>query len=61
MTPARVIIMLVLGGLLVVLLGWQVRREQLVRACLERGGAWDGGSCGPPRVRPILRRDLQRS
>ena len=36
-------------------------RERLVKACVEKGGFWDGGSCGPPRFRPILRRDLQRS
>jgi hypothetical protein len=61
MSPTRLLIMLALGALLAALLGWQVQREQLVRACLDKGGAWDGGSCGPPRVRPILRRDLQRS
>jgi hypothetical protein len=43
------------------LLGWQMHREHLVKACLSTGGAWDGDTCGPPRLRPILRRDLERS
>jgi hypothetical protein len=46
---------------LLVLLGWQLHRERLVKACLSAGGAWDGGSCGPLRLRPILRRELERS
>jgi hypothetical protein len=61
MTRLRLLIMLALGVLVVTLLGWQWQRERLVRACVERGGSWDGGACGPPRIRPILRRDLQRS
>ena len=56
---------LLIAGLLVVALialySWQMHREQLVKACLSAGGAWDGGACGPPRLRPILRRDLERS
>ena len=62
MSPMR----LVIAGLTVValtaLIGWQLRREQIVKACLDSGGAWDGRSsaCNPP-LRPILRRDLQRS
>jgi hypothetical protein len=50
-----------IGAALLVLLGWQLHREHLVKVCLSAGGAWDGGSCGPPRLRPILRRDLDRS
>jgi hypothetical protein len=56
---------LVAAGIIVVLLallfGWQVHRERLVQACLASGGAWDGRACGPPSVRPILRRALERS
>jgi hypothetical protein len=56
---------MVIAGLitvaLLVLLAWQLHRERMVKACLSSGGAWDGGVCGPPRLRPILRRDLHRS
>jgi hypothetical protein len=48
-------------ALLLTLLGWQLHRERLVQACLASGGAWDGRTCGPPSVRPILRRALERS
>jgi hypothetical protein len=61
MTRARLIAALLITAALSVLMGWQVRREQMVKACLQSGGAWDGSGCGPPTVRPILRRDLQRS
>jgi hypothetical protein len=47
--------------ILIVLLGWQAQREQLVKACLDSGGAWTGSGCGPLRIRPILQRDLHRS
>jgi hypothetical protein len=57
----RKIVAGVLAIALMMLLAWQLHRERLVKACLSSGGAWDGGSCGPPRLRPILRRDLQRS
>jgi hypothetical protein len=60
MTRGRLIVALLLGGMLVALLGWQLHRERLVKACLSTGGAWDGQSCGPER-RPILMRDLRRS
>jgi hypothetical protein len=50
-----------IGAALLVLLGWQLHREGQVKACISAGGAWDGGACGPPRLRPILRRDLHRS
>jgi hypothetical protein len=41
------------------LIGWQVHRERLVRACLGDGGIWYGArsQC----IRPILQRDYQRS
>jgi hypothetical protein len=44
------------------LLGWQVHRERLVRACVDAGGEWYGphSICRPP-LRPILQRDYQRS
>lgn len=61
MTPFRLIVVLGLCLLLAMLFGWQWQREQLVKACVEKGGSWDGSGCGPPRIRPILRRDLHRS
>lgn len=61
MSRRRIVIAALLGAALFALLGWQLHRERLVKACLSSGGAWDGGNCGPPRLRPILRRDLDRS
>lgn len=61
MTRLRLAIVVALSVVVAVLFGWQWQRERLVRDCAEKGGSWDGGTCGPPRIRPILRRDLQRS
>jgi hypothetical protein len=61
MTPQRIAVVLALSAIVAALTGWQWHRERMVRACVARGGSWDGGACGPPRIRPILRRDLQRS
>jgi hypothetical protein len=61
MSRNKLIITGVIVALLVLLFGWQVHRERLVQACLASGGAWDGRACGPPSVRPILRRALERS
>ena len=61
MTRLRLIIVVTLAILVAALTGWQWQRERLVKACVEKGGSWDGGTCGPPSIRPILRRDLQRS
>lgn len=49
--------------LLAVLVGWQLRREQLVKACIDNGGIWHGprSACRQLPGRPILQRDLQRS
>jgi len=59
MTRAKLIATVVITTVLVVLFGWQVHRERLVEACLATGGAWDGRACGPPSLRPILRRALE--
>jgi hypothetical protein len=59
MSPVRFfvagVVLAVLGGLI----GWQVHRERLVRACTEDGGLWHGArsEC----IRPMLQRDYQRS
>ncbi|HZT48619.1 MAG TPA: hypothetical protein VFA64_11645 [Hyphomicrobiaceae bacterium] len=61
MTRGRLLAVVLIVGALLALLGWQARREELVRACLDSGGVWTGNACGPLRLRPILRRELQRS
>ena len=61
MSRSRLIIAGCVGATLLALLGWQLHRESLISACLEGGGAWDGRACGPPKVRPILQRELHRS
>jgi hypothetical protein len=59
MSPARLFAAGLMLAVLAVLLGWQVHRERLVRACVEDGGLWHGlrSEC----IRPILQRDYQRS
>jgi hypothetical protein len=59
MSPARLIAAGLMLAVLAVLLGWQVHRERLVRACVEDGGLWHGArsEC----IRPILQRDYRRS
>ena len=59
MNRTRLVIAGATALLLAVLFGWQIRREQLVRACLDNGGVWHGSLCRP--LRPIIQRDLQRS
>jgi hypothetical protein len=61
MTRVRLLAVCAIMAVLLVLLGWQARREELVRACLDGGGAWTGSGCGPLRLRPIIQRDLRRS
>jgi hypothetical protein len=61
MTRTRLVVAGIISALLIALLGWQVQREKLVKACLDGGGAWTGNSCGPSPNRPILLRDLRRS
>ena len=61
MSRGRMLVAGVLAAALLVLLGWQLHRERMVKACLSAGGAWDGAACGPLRLRPILRRELERS
>lgn len=61
MTRVRLTVACLIALVLIILLGWQARREQLVKACLDSGGAWTGNACGPLRIRPILQRDLRRS
>ena len=61
MTRGRLLVACLLALALLVLLGWQVQREQLVKACLDSGGAWTGSICGPLRLRPFIQRDLRRS
>ena len=57
---------LLIAGLTVLalagLVGWQLQRERLVKACLDGGGVWHGShsACKAP-ARPILQRDYHRS
>lgn len=48
---------------LIALLVWQERRLEIVRACTQSGGYWDGvrSKCRPPPVRILLERNLKRS
>jgi hypothetical protein len=59
MTATRLIVAGLMLAALTALVGWQVHRERLVRACVEVGGLWHGArsQC----IRPILQRDYQRS
>lgn len=61
MSRARLLITVLITATLLCLFGWQLKRERLVKACLDRGGAWTGTACGPLPIRPILQRDLHRS
>ena len=63
MTKGRLIVSLAITAALLVLLGWQLRRERMVKACLDAGAYWDGprSACRPLPLRPILQRDLHRS
>ena len=60
MSRTRIVIAGLIAAALLALLSWQLHRERLVKACLS-SGAVPGAACGAPRLRPILRRDLQRS
>jgi hypothetical protein len=61
MSRARLVVVALTTALLAALVGWQIRRERLVRACLEAGGEWHGprSLCLDP-IRPILQRDELR-
>jgi hypothetical protein len=63
MTRVQLAVAGITGMLLIALLTWQHHREQMVKACIDAGGYWHGpdSACLPEPLRPILRRDLQRS
>ncbi len=61
MTRMQLAIAAVAAVALAGLIGWQMRREHLVKACLEAGGVWHGPQSACRNLRPILQRDLQRS
>ena len=62
MSRPRAIIVILTVLALAGLLGWQIHRDRLVKACVEAGGLWYGpqSACKAP-IRPILQRDYQRS
>ena len=59
MSRTRLVVAAATVVVLAVLLGWQVRRERMVRACVEGGGIWHGAVSACRR--PLLQRDLNRS
>ena len=63
MTRNRLVIAALACTVVAVLFVWQLRRERLVKACLDAGALWDGprSTCKPLPNRPILQRDLHRS
>jgi hypothetical protein len=63
MTRARLIVAGLTTVALLALVGWQMKRERLIKACLDAGAMWDGArsACKPLPNRPILLRDLRRS
>ncbi len=62
MSPLRIAIAALVSAALVALVGWQLRREHTVKACHDSGGVWHGPeSACKPFLRPILRRELERS
>jgi hypothetical protein len=62
MSRARLVIAALTAAGLVVLVGWQFRREQMVKACIDAGGIWHGPlSACKNQLRPLLQRDLHRS
>jgi hypothetical protein len=62
MSGMRILIAGLTSAALIALLGWQIQRERMVKACLDGGGVWYGArsACAPHPLRPILQRDLQR-
>ncbi len=63
MTGGRLLFAALMAAALLALVGWQLHRERLVKACLDSGSVWEGArsECRPLPVRPILQRDLHRS
>jgi hypothetical protein len=59
MTTARLFVAGVTLAVLAGLMGWQIQRERLIRACVDGGGLWHGArsEC----IRPLLQRDYRRS
>jgi hypothetical protein len=61
MSRFRIVIAALMVAGLAALIGWQYRREQMVKACLDGGGVWHGPLSACKNLRPILQRDLRRS
>jgi hypothetical protein len=61
MPRSRLVIALLTMTALAALMGWQYRRERMVRACVDLGGIWYGQLSACKYQRPVLQRDLQRS
>jgi hypothetical protein len=61
MSRARLILAALMLVGLAMLMDWQLRRERMVKACVEEGGVWYGPLSTCKHQRPILQRDLHRS
>lgn len=63
MSRARIGVAITSVAILVGLLQWQRHRNQLVNACVQSGGIWNGtaSKCTPMPGGPLLQRDLRRS
>jgi hypothetical protein len=63
MSRRRLLIAVAAGFSLLLLLSWQVYREEQMGRCLDAGGQWDGPNsrCVPGRSRITIQRDLYRS
>jgi hypothetical protein len=61
MPRSRLIVAALMLAGLAMLMDWQLRRERMVRACVELGGVWHGPQSACKHERPILQRDLHRS
>jgi hypothetical protein len=57
----RLLISATLVVTLFLLLAWQQQRHNIVAACQDKGGQWNGSSCRPDPGRIIIQRDLRRS
>ena len=61
MARSRLIVAALTLVALAFLMEWQLRRERMVKACVEGGGVWHGPLSACKDHGPILQRDLHRS
>ena len=61
MSRRRILAAVALAIAVLALLAWQVRRERMIRACIDEQGLWDGSACKPDERRIRIQRDLHRA